>query len=86
MVAARADVEGREAVVTKGLADGNARVRYEALQTWGRSVAEDLVRASRCRCSRRKSARDAAGHRSARQRLSRRPQRRSARFRRWPRR
>ena len=35
MLAARADVEGREAVVTKGLADANPRVRYEALQTWG---------------------------------------------------
>src|SRR5262245_30043593 len=36
MIAARADVEGREAVVSKGLADPNPRVRYEALQTWGR--------------------------------------------------
>jgi cyclophilin family peptidyl-prolyl cis-trans isomerase/HEAT repeat protein len=36
MIAARADVDGREAVVVKGLADANARVRYEALQTWSR--------------------------------------------------
>lgn len=37
MVAARIDIEGREAVVTKGLRDGNSRVRYEALQTYGRA-------------------------------------------------
>jgi cyclophilin family peptidyl-prolyl cis-trans isomerase/HEAT repeat protein len=36
MVAARADVEGREAVVIKGLLDPHPQVRYEALQTWGR--------------------------------------------------
>jgi len=36
MIAARADVDGREAVVARGLADANPRVRYEALQTWGR--------------------------------------------------
>jgi cyclophilin family peptidyl-prolyl cis-trans isomerase/HEAT repeat protein len=36
MVAARAEVEGRQAVVTKGLTDSSPRVRYEALQTWGR--------------------------------------------------
>src|SRR4029453_5293654 len=37
MIAARADVEGRDAVVTRGLGDANPRVRYEALQTWGRA-------------------------------------------------
>ena len=36
MLAARAEVEGSEEIVRKGLSDGNARVRYEALQTWGR--------------------------------------------------
>jgi cyclophilin family peptidyl-prolyl cis-trans isomerase/HEAT repeat protein len=36
IVAARADIDGREAVVRKGLADASPRVRYEALQTWGR--------------------------------------------------
>ena len=37
MVAARTEIEGREAVVTKGLADGSPRVRFEALQTYGRA-------------------------------------------------
>ena len=37
MIAARADVEGREAVVSRGLTDPNPRVRWEALQTWGRA-------------------------------------------------
>jgi cyclophilin family peptidyl-prolyl cis-trans isomerase/HEAT repeat protein len=37
MLAARGDIEGREAVVRRGLADASARVRYEALQTWGRA-------------------------------------------------
>jgi len=37
-VAARLDVEGRETVVAKGLADQNPQVRYEALQTWGRQL------------------------------------------------
>ncbi len=36
MVAARAEVDGREAVIAKGLSDANAQVRYEALQTYGR--------------------------------------------------
>jgi cyclophilin family peptidyl-prolyl cis-trans isomerase/HEAT repeat protein len=36
MVAARADIEGRESAVAKGLTDSSPRVRYEALQTWGR--------------------------------------------------
>ncbi len=36
MVAARARIDGREAVITRGLGDSNAQVRYEALQTWGR--------------------------------------------------
>ena len=45
MVAARAEVEGREAVIAKGLADANPRVRYEALQTWGRASPENVVRA-----------------------------------------
>jgi cyclophilin family peptidyl-prolyl cis-trans isomerase/HEAT repeat protein len=36
MVAARAEVEGREAVIARGLSDANAQVRYEALQTYGR--------------------------------------------------
>jgi cyclophilin family peptidyl-prolyl cis-trans isomerase/HEAT repeat protein len=38
MIAARAPIEGREAVIAKGLADANPRVRYEALQTWGRQL------------------------------------------------
>jgi len=38
MAAARNDVEGREAAVTKGLADLNPRVRFEALQTYGRAL------------------------------------------------
>jgi cyclophilin family peptidyl-prolyl cis-trans isomerase/HEAT repeat protein len=38
MVAARNDVEGRGAAVTKGLADINPRVRFEALQTYGRAL------------------------------------------------
>ena len=37
MVAARNDVEGREAVGDEGLADVNPRVRFEALQTYGRA-------------------------------------------------
>ena len=37
MVAARSDVEGRDAVIEKGLADSHQQVRYEALQTWGRA-------------------------------------------------
>jgi cyclophilin family peptidyl-prolyl cis-trans isomerase/HEAT repeat protein len=37
MVAARNEVEGREAVVMKGLMDSNPRVRFEALQTYGRA-------------------------------------------------
>jgi cyclophilin family peptidyl-prolyl cis-trans isomerase/HEAT repeat protein len=36
MVAARADVDGRDAIVKRGLADPQPRVRYEAVQTWGR--------------------------------------------------
>jgi cyclophilin family peptidyl-prolyl cis-trans isomerase/HEAT repeat protein len=36
MVAARGDVDGREQVVRRGLADPHPQVRYEALQTWGR--------------------------------------------------
>jgi cyclophilin family peptidyl-prolyl cis-trans isomerase/HEAT repeat protein len=36
MIAARTDIDGRDAVIAKGLADSNARVRYEALQTWAR--------------------------------------------------
>jgi cyclophilin family peptidyl-prolyl cis-trans isomerase/HEAT repeat protein len=36
MVAARGDVDGRDAVVEKGLVDEHPQVRYEALQTWGR--------------------------------------------------
>lgn len=36
MVAARAEIDGREAVVRRGLSDESPRVRYEALQTWGR--------------------------------------------------
>ena len=38
MVAARAEVDGREAIIRKGLADANPQVRYEALQTWGRGL------------------------------------------------
>jgi cyclophilin family peptidyl-prolyl cis-trans isomerase/HEAT repeat protein len=38
MIAARAEIEGRDAVIATGLADSNARVRYEALQTWGRQL------------------------------------------------
>lgn len=37
VVAARADVEGRETILAKGLADRHPQVRYEALQTWGRT-------------------------------------------------
>ncbi len=38
MIAARGDVEDREAIVRQGLRDSEARVRYEALQTWGRTL------------------------------------------------
>jgi cyclophilin family peptidyl-prolyl cis-trans isomerase/HEAT repeat protein len=38
MLAARAEIDGREEIVRKGLADSEARVRYEALQTWGRAL------------------------------------------------
>lgn len=38
MAAARAEVEGRDTVLAKGLADRNPRVRYEAVQTWGRRL------------------------------------------------
>jgi cyclophilin family peptidyl-prolyl cis-trans isomerase/HEAT repeat protein len=51
MIAARAEIEGRDAVVSKGLADPNPRVRYEALQTWGRAFqktsCDPVVRAVR---------------------------------------
>ena len=51
MVAARADVEGRNDVVARGLTDANARVRYEALQTWSRilqkTTCEPLLTAVR---------------------------------------
>jgi cyclophilin family peptidyl-prolyl cis-trans isomerase/HEAT repeat protein len=36
MVAARAEIEGRDAVIAKGLSDANGQVRYDALQTYGR--------------------------------------------------
>ncbi len=36
MIAARASIDGREAVIAKGLSDDSPRVRYEALQSWGR--------------------------------------------------
>lgn len=36
MIAARAEIEGRQVVITRGLGDPSPRVRYEALQTWGR--------------------------------------------------
>jgi cyclophilin family peptidyl-prolyl cis-trans isomerase/HEAT repeat protein len=53
MIAARAEIEGREAVIAKGLRDSNARVRYEALQTWGRQLlkasCEPIVTALRDR-------------------------------------
>jgi len=38
MVGARTPIDGREAVVQRGLTDSHPRVRYEALQTWGRFV------------------------------------------------
>jgi cyclophilin family peptidyl-prolyl cis-trans isomerase len=38
MVGARTDVEGREAILRKGLADPEPRVRYAALQSWGRAL------------------------------------------------
>jgi cyclophilin family peptidyl-prolyl cis-trans isomerase/HEAT repeat protein len=38
MIAARASLEGREGVIVQGLADSSPRVRYEALQTWGRQL------------------------------------------------
>ena len=41
MIAARAEIEGREEVLKKGLADREARVRYEALQTWGRAFQKE---------------------------------------------
>jgi cyclophilin family peptidyl-prolyl cis-trans isomerase/HEAT repeat protein len=37
MVMARAEIEGRENIVKAGLIDREPRVRYEALQTWGRA-------------------------------------------------
>jgi cyclophilin family peptidyl-prolyl cis-trans isomerase/HEAT repeat protein len=40
MVAARAEVDGRNSVVAKGLVDPNPRVRYEALQTRGRILQQ----------------------------------------------
>jgi cyclophilin family peptidyl-prolyl cis-trans isomerase/HEAT repeat protein len=49
MIAARGDVEGREAVITKGLGDANPRVRWEAVQSWGRlfqnTSCEPIVKA-----------------------------------------
>ncbi len=36
MIAARAEIDGRDAVIAKGLVDANPRVRYDALQTWSR--------------------------------------------------
>jgi cyclophilin family peptidyl-prolyl cis-trans isomerase/HEAT repeat protein len=36
MISARAEIEGREEVLKTGLRDPEPRVRYEALQTWGR--------------------------------------------------
>ena len=36
MISARAEIEGREEILKKGLGDPEPRVRYEALQTWGR--------------------------------------------------
>jgi cyclophilin family peptidyl-prolyl cis-trans isomerase len=38
MVAARAEIEGREAVLRQGLVDPEPRVRYAALQSWGRAL------------------------------------------------
>jgi cyclophilin family peptidyl-prolyl cis-trans isomerase/HEAT repeat protein len=38
MVAARADIEGREAILALGMRDPEPRVRYAALQSWGRSL------------------------------------------------
>src|SRR6266508_684125 len=38
MIAARVDVPNREPILRKGLGDSEARVRYEALQTWGRTL------------------------------------------------
>lgn len=40
MVAARAGIEGREAILSLGLRDPEPRVRYAALQSWGRSLQE----------------------------------------------
>ncbi len=39
MIAARSPVEGRETILAAGLKDSQSRVRYEALQTWGRQLA-----------------------------------------------
>jgi cyclophilin family peptidyl-prolyl cis-trans isomerase/HEAT repeat protein len=36
MIAARAEVEGGQAIAEQGLSDRHPQVRYEALQTWGR--------------------------------------------------
>lgn len=38
MAAARTAADGREDVLRLGLSDDNPRVRYEALQTWGRTM------------------------------------------------
>jgi cyclophilin family peptidyl-prolyl cis-trans isomerase/HEAT repeat protein len=50
MIAARAEIDGRDAVVAKGLVDPNPLVRYEALQTWARlsqkTSCESVVKAT----------------------------------------
>ncbi len=38
MVAARGEIEERDAFIARGLTERQARVRYEALQTWGRQL------------------------------------------------
>jgi cyclophilin family peptidyl-prolyl cis-trans isomerase/HEAT repeat protein len=40
MVAARAPIEGRAAVIAAGLADASSQVRWEALQTYGRDLPQ----------------------------------------------
>ena len=70
MIAARAEVEGREAVIRQRARRCECRsVRYEALADVGPRAPEHLVRAGDCRGARQQSPRLAAGHRSARQRL-----------------
>ncbi len=66
-----ARIDERERIIKIALADKEPRVRLEALRAWGRQLAEDVVRADPRRAEGCQPAREAAGDRSARQRLSR---------------